>query len=123
MPVGDLRIVGRELFNTMNVTRLLIHPIDRCILVEGRDVFEFHGMVVRDPILSTGAGDNLNAGYCFGLQAGFPIHMSVLLGIAASGAYVQYGKSPDRTALLKYVDEWIAAASSDPAPIAMHATM
>lgn len=107
----DLESLGRELFNSMNIHRILIHPIDRCIMIERHRSTLFDGRLVRNPRLTTGAGDNLNAGYCLGLLAGFPIHHAIRLGMAAAGAYVQNGISADRQALIDYIDKWIKEVS------------
>ncbi len=57
-----------------------------------RGVFE--GPFVRKPYLSTGAGDNFNAGFCLGLLAELPIEQALCAGVATSGYYVRQGKSP-----------------------------
>ena len=53
----------------------------------------FQGPFVKKPKLSTGAGDNFNAGFCLGLLAGLPVTQAVCTGTAASGFYVRNARS------------------------------
>lgn len=54
----------------------------------------FHGPFIENPVLSTGAGDNFNAGFCLGMLAGMPIEQCLCAGTATSGFYVRNAKSP-----------------------------
>lgn len=74
-----------------------------------QSVIELLGHVVAHPKVLTGGGDNLNAGYCLGLLAGFEVHYCMLLAMAASGAYVQNGESPDMSAIIEFIDKWVLA--------------
>nr|WP_243140929.1 MULTISPECIES: PfkB family carbohydrate kinase [Lactonifactor] len=55
------------------------------------------------PKLSTGGGDNFNAGLCFGLLQGLPLAESLRLGNATSGYYVRTGESPDVYRLYEFM--------------------
>ncbi|MFW6060429.1 MAG: PfkB family carbohydrate kinase [Phycisphaeraceae bacterium] len=65
---------------------------------------EFVGPFVRKPYLSTGAGDNFNAGFCLGLLAGLPLVQSLCAGTATSGYYVRQGASPTLDQLADFCD-------------------
>ncbi|MEM6551888.1 MAG: PfkB family carbohydrate kinase [Planctomycetota bacterium] len=54
----------------------------------------FAGPFVKKPKLSTGAGDNFNAGFCTGLLAGLPLEQALCTGTGVSGFYVREGRSP-----------------------------
>jgi hypothetical protein len=103
----DVKEAGDFLYKTMNIDCLLIHPIDRTIAFHQRETLELQGRLVRKPKVLTGGGDNLNAGYCLGLLSGFPLPQCMLLGMAASGSYIQNGTSPDIEAILEYLGVWI----------------
>lgn len=103
----DIRTAGEDLYKTMNIKTIVIHPIDRCIVLQDRKIIEFEGRLEKAPKIITGAGDNFNAGYCLGLLAKLPLHHIILLGMAAAGAYVKYGYSPDLKSLISYIDQWI----------------
>ncbi len=46
------------------------------------------------PKISTGAGDNFNAGYCGGLLLGMTPSACLAMGVLSSGLYVRHGQSP-----------------------------
>ncbi|MBS1542422.1 MAG: hypothetical protein JST14_02205 [Bacteroidetes bacterium] len=102
-----VREMGQALFEKMNIESLLIHPVSRSILITRGYNVEMKGRVVSHPMLTTGGGDNFNAGYCLGLIAGVEPAKRLLLGMVASGAYVQNGRSPDLNDLISYTDQWI----------------
>ncbi|GJM30418.1 MAG: hypothetical protein DHS20C17_30530 [Cyclobacteriaceae bacterium] len=98
--------IGRLLFNFMNIQQLLIHPIDGCFLFNATDQYYLDGRLVHNPRVSTGGGDNFNAGFCFGELNGYSSLQSMALAMATSGAYVQNGRSPDLDALGDYLIQW-----------------
>lgn len=106
MNIPSVKEAGDFLHKAMNIECLLIHPIDRTIAFHQREIYEMAGKVVTKPKVLTGGGDNLNAGYCVGMLAGFSIPQCMLLGMAASGSYVQSGNSPDLEGLIRYIDVW-----------------
>ena len=65
----------------------------------------FVGPFVYKPYLSTGAGDNFNAGFCLGLLAGLPLEQALCAGTATSGYYVRQGASPTLAELAEFCDQ------------------
>ena len=104
--VANVREAGDGVFKAMTIDCLLVHPIDRALVFRKKETFEFPGRLVPSPKVLTGGGDNLNAGFCLGVLHELPIDQCVLLGMAASGAYIQNGESPDIVAIIDYVDKW-----------------
>lgn len=102
----DLTESSAFIFDHANLSTLLVHPTNRAIVVIPNGVRVVPGRVVARPKISTGGGDNLNAGFCFGQLAGYSPEASALLGMATSGAYVQNGASPNRATLLQYLGNW-----------------
>jgi hypothetical protein len=98
---------GDFLYKSLNIDSLLVHPIDRSIVYRQHERIELQGRLVTRPKVLTGGGDNLNAGYCLGLLSGFTLSQCMLLGMAASGAYIENGASPDRQDIINYLDVWI----------------
>ncbi|MFI4859388.1 MAG: carbohydrate kinase family protein [Phycisphaerales bacterium JB063] len=64
----------------------------------------FFGPFIEHPKLSTGAGDNFNAGFCLGLLAGLPLDQMLCAGTATSGYYVRNAQSPTLTDLAGFCD-------------------
>ena len=110
----SIEVAGDYLYKMMNIDCLLVHPVDRTIAFHQSEIFDLPGRFVTKPKVLTGGVDNLNAGYCLGLLAGFSLPQCILLGMAASGAYVENGVSPDKNDLIRYIDTWIAHVSKQP---------
>ncbi|MEO0330277.1 MAG: hypothetical protein AAF223_01125 [Bacteroidota bacterium] len=102
----ELTEVCLFIYEHTNLTNLLVHPLNRSIIVSPQGIQSISGRVVAKPRISTGGGDNLNAGFCFGQLAGYSLEDSALLGMATSGAYVQNGKSPSHSELIFYLQNW-----------------
>jgi hypothetical protein len=102
----DLIDRGRFIYSVMNIEGLLIHPTDRCIMINGNEIINLEGKVIEEPRISTGGGDNLNAGFCVGYILGLSVEESMILGMATSGAYVKNGESPDIEDIISYLKTW-----------------
>ena len=59
-----------------------------------------------NPKLTTGAGDNFNAGFCFGQVLGLSTQLSLVLGTATSGYYVRNAKSPTLKDIITFLNYW-----------------
>jgi hypothetical protein len=107
MPLSSgLENICMDLFAQLDIDLLLTHPIDRCLLTSKNGTVTVPGRVVSKPKISTGGGDNLNSGFCFGLIQGLSFEESAVLGMASSGAYVQNGNSPGIKVLVDYLKVW-----------------
>lgn len=106
-PPSDLKELGARLFEQLAIDSLVIHPIDRALLVTADGVVEQMGKVIAAPKIQTGAGDNLNAGYCLGLSLGVSARACLIAAIANSGAYVSLGHSPTKKELRDYLHNWL----------------
>lgn len=104
--------MGLEIFSKLSIDTLLIHPIDRTLVFQKYQTIEMMGRVIADPKVQTGGGDNLNAGYSLGIMKGLEITQSMLLGMVASGSFVQNGKSSKIEDLIDYLDQWSNEISS-----------
>lgn len=92
----------------LNIHIVVIHPrgnVAAATVVDGatRSV-SFVGPLVAQPQLSTGAGDNFNAGFCVARLAGLPIDEALCVGTAASGYYVRHAASPTLNRLADFCD-------------------
>ena len=65
----------------------------------------FRGPFVARPKLSTGAGDNFNAGFCLGLLAGLGVEQCLCTGVATSGFYVRNARSPKLAELADFCEK------------------
>lgn len=112
-PDTSLEDICTYIFDKMQISSLLVHPLDRSVIVNWEGARSISGRLVKKPLISTGGGDNLNAGFCFARLAGCSLEAAAVLGMATSGAYVQHGQSPDRQALKDYLEQWEAEISKN----------
>jgi hypothetical protein len=88
----------------LNLACVVIHP-RRGAAAATRDgkSARFAGPFVREPKISTGAGDHFNAGFCLGRVLGFSLEESLCAGVATSGYYVRSAASPTATQLGEFI--------------------
>ena len=84
---------------------VVIHPRkSAAAAIEGESV-RFPGPFVQNPLISTGAGDHFNSGFCLARVLGFGLEQSLCAGVAASGYYVRTAHSPTAVELAGFIDE------------------
>ncbi len=98
--------LGQAIFAQLSVNELVIHPLDRALYISADHAVEQAGRVVKEPKIQTGAGDNLNAGYCLGIQLNLSPSACLVCGMGNSGAYVSLGHSPSKAELMDYLEKW-----------------
>lgn len=64
----------------------------------------YFGPFTAKPKLSTGAGDNFNAGFCLGQLAGLDVLQSICCGTHTSGFYVRNAHSPSLPDLADFLE-------------------
>jgi len=101
-----LAALARELNSRLPISSLLIHPVRYALVSSGGKVSSAEGPFVSRPVITTGAGDHFNAGFCLGRLLGFDDSLSVLTGVATSGFYVRSGKSPTLRDLAELLRHW-----------------
>ncbi|MEX0776479.1 MAG: hypothetical protein WD042_12315 [Phycisphaeraceae bacterium] len=88
---------------------VVIHPRKGAAASRQRDgkaeSASFQGPFVQEPKLSTGAGDNFNAGFCLGNLAGLSLAQSLCAGTATSGYYVRNAASPTLQQLAAFCEK------------------
>jgi len=57
-------------------------------------------------VITTGAGDHFNAGFCVGRLLDLSHQESLATGVATSGFYVRSGKSPTVLDLAEILENW-----------------
>lgn len=58
---------------------------------------------IENPVLTTGAGDNFNAGVIAGLLAGLPLEAGLRMGTMTASYYVATGRSPTLDGLWQFI--------------------
>lgn len=87
--------MGKRISKQLNIDYLIIHLSDCAYGYMKEQEVREEGYFTSAPVISTGGGDNFNAGLCFGLLHGLALPESLKLGNSVSGYYVRTGKSPN----------------------------
>ena len=73
---------------------LVIHPVSYAVAVSQGKAAMAEGPFTPKPLITTGAGDHFNSGFCLGRLLGLDTQMSLLTGVTTSGYYVRTAYSP-----------------------------
>jgi len=90
----------------IEVDRIIIHPNDGAACASKSGVCYLPGPFCREPLISTGAGDNFGAGCLAAALCGLDDAGIVLAGNLASGHYVRSGRSATFGALQEMLAAW-----------------
>jgi hypothetical protein len=101
-----LKGLSQALYQYLEIDAIVIHPVEMsAILIDGK-YYEANGPYVQRPKLTTGAGDNFNAGLVTGLLLGLEPDEALLFGMATSGYYVRNAHSPNYQELISFIESW-----------------
>jgi sugar/nucleoside kinase (ribokinase family) len=98
-----------EINRRVPVDTLLVHPVSYALAAGAGDVSLVEGPFTAKPLITTGAGDHFNSGFCLGKLLGLGNELSILAGVATSGHYVRTAQSPRISDLVKMLRAWPAS--------------
>jgi hypothetical protein len=104
--VPDIKTIGDELYTVLNCDILVIHTLFNALAWEKDHFSDVPSLYVRKPKLSTGGGDNFNAGLCFGFMIGLDLEGALYTANATSGSYVRNAESPSYEKLIETLENW-----------------
>ncbi|MDI9400910.1 MAG: hypothetical protein ACOX2U_03255 [Limisphaerales bacterium] len=90
----------------LKINTLVIHPVAFALAVSDGKVDMVQGPFCEKPLISTGAGDHFNSGFCLGKVLGLGNVESLLAAVSTSGFYVRTAKSPTVSDLAGFLEEW-----------------
>ncbi len=85
------------------IDAIVIHPVHGAAVATADTAAWIDGPYTKKPKLTTGAGDNFNAGFCNGWMGGFEPAECLMAGVCTSGYYVRNAESPSHSELLKFM--------------------
>ncbi len=88
----------------LNIYCCVVHPRSGAAAATANASAKFQGPFVKQPRISTGAGDHFNAGFALGQVLGFSLEESLCTGVGTSGYYVRTGISPSAVQLAEFVE-------------------
>ena len=104
--VPSLKELGKYMYDNLKVDYLVIHTLTDSLAWYKDEFAQIPSLYVRKPKLSTGGGDNFNAGLCFGFLLGLDLEEALCTANATSGYYVRNAKSPTLDDLIKTIENW-----------------
>jgi len=102
----ELREVNQALYDYLKIDYVVIHPVERSSVIYKGNYYEEMGPYISEPKLTTGAGDNFNAGFVLGLLLGLDPDEALLTGMSTSGYYVRNADSPTFEQLNNFIVDW-----------------
>jgi sugar/nucleoside kinase (ribokinase family) len=85
---------------------VVIHPTTYAVASGPDGAAIVQGPFEPKPLITTGAGDHFNSGFCLGKLLGFSTAVCLLTGVTTSGFYVRTGRSPAMTDLGQMLRNW-----------------
>ena len=98
--------IAKAVYNRMGIYCLVVHPVKEAACVINGEYYRVDGPYCAAPKLTTGAGDNFNAGFCLAQCLGLDPQSSLLLGVGTSGFYVRNAASPCLNGIRGFLKEW-----------------
>jgi sugar/nucleoside kinase (ribokinase family) len=102
-PEGMIAENAEAIRKALGLYCVVIHPRRCAACATAVETARIEGPFVRNPSISTGAGDHFNAGFCAGQLLGMELDESLCLGVALSGYYVRNGVPPTAGQLAEFV--------------------
>lgn len=107
-----LACLAQQIQRRLKIQTLVVHPVSYALAVSDGAVVRVEGPRVAKPLITTGAGDHFNAGFCLGKLLGGDNALSLLCGVTTSGFYVRTAQSPMLADLAGMLRQWPGTAKA-----------
>ncbi len=87
----------------LGIAQVVIHPLHGAAAATKDWAGYVVGPYTDKPKLTTGAGDNFNAGFCNGFLRGFSTEECLTVGVNTSGYYVRNAHAPNKQELINFL--------------------
>lgn len=101
-----LSLLAGQIRARVPVSTVVIHPVSFAVTASASGTSQVPGPFTAKPLITTGAGDHFNSGFCLGKLLGLDDAASLLCGKATSGFYVRTAKSPSIPDLVEFLRHW-----------------
>ncbi|MBC7745217.1 MAG: hypothetical protein H7096_08955 [Flavobacterium sp.] len=95
--------LGLALSDFLNIDTLVIHTPVRSLAWNHSAMYQSDTFLIKNPAISTGAGDNFNAGFCLGQLMELQIDQSLVLANLLAASYMKFGFSPGLPELKHFI--------------------
>jgi len=101
-----LGALARQIRERLAIGTVVVHPTAFAVAANERSAACIEGPFTAKPLITTGAGDHFNAGFCLGQLLGLDLAASLLTGVSTSGFYVRTGRSPAIPEIAGLLRDW-----------------
>ncbi len=101
----DTRRAG-ALRDRLGIDAVVVHPRQGAAVATKEGLVWIDGPYSAHPAVSTGGGDNFNAGFCNGWLLEMGPEECAALGAFTSGYYVRHGKAPGKKELIEFMETY-----------------
>lgn len=109
----SLEEITRGVGEALGIYCLVVHPVAEAGVVVDGKYSHIDGPYTSNPKLTTGAGDNFNAGFCLGQVFGLSPEECLVAGTGTSGFYVRNMRSPKLEELMDFLALWADNVGED----------
>lgn len=104
---SGLRQMAADIREKLKISTVVIHPKESaaCATADGQTAW-VPGPYVEKPLITTGAGDHFNAGFCNAQMLGLQPEECLATGVCTSGHYVRTGISPSIENIRALLESW-----------------
>ncbi|MCI9149758.1 MAG: hypothetical protein HFI42_04555 [Lachnospiraceae bacterium] len=99
----DTQADGKSILQAGGFTYLILHRLDGAMAFHQSEAIFVPNHRVASPVISTGGGDNFNAGFVFGRISGMDLPAALFFANAVSSYYVAYGRNPNQADMRDYI--------------------
>lgn len=92
--------------SALGLSAVVVHPTEEAAVATADGTWRTDGPYAKNPILTTGAGDVFNSGFCHGWLAGLSPQQCLYTGVCASGFYVRNGRPATQSELIDFLSAW-----------------
>lgn len=103
----DLHTLAANVAEALPLHTTVVHALKDAVAISGGEYVHVNGAFCPVPKLSTGAGDNFNAGFCYGLLQEWALDVCLSMGTTVSGYYVRHAQSPSLVQLKTFAGQWM----------------
>ena len=103
-PGKDLKEIGIKIFEKLGPEILLLHSSKESFAFSRKEIFQRKSFFIKDPRISTGAGDNFNAGFATAQLLKMDPGQSLLFANIVASLYVKTGITPELPDLVVFLE-------------------
>ena len=100
----NVRAVAEHISRQLPLETVVVHPRAYAVVAsQGALTADVDGPFTDSPLISTGAGDHFNAGFCLGKLLGLSDDEAATAAVGTSGYYVRHAASPTLPQLAEFL--------------------